>query len=68
MPFDDDNRDADFRRPPVTIRIANIATGEERARIELPELVIPHAELSPEWLAMRDAEQQRNDSGEQDGK
>jgi hypothetical protein len=63
MSFDDDNRGADFRRPPITIKFTHMATGEEFARIELPELVISHAEITPEWLAR--CEREKNDSAGQ---
>jgi hypothetical protein len=64
-PFDLDVLDADFRRPAVTIRITNMATGEKLDTIELPELTIPASEISPEWLALHDAEQAKPDELEE---
>lgn len=58
MSFDDDNRDDPivFTREATRIRIETF-DGEHIQTIELPALSIRRSEASPEWLAMRDAEQ-----------
>ena len=50
MSFDDDVRDADFRRAPLTIEITTF-DGEPVETIDVPELTIPAEDLPPRWRA-----------------
>lgn len=50
MSFDDDVRDADFRRAPMKINLTTF-DGETVETIDVSDLTIPAAELPPAWLA-----------------
>lgn len=63
MPFDDDNRGKPFQadpeyvftRPPTQIVVTG-PDGQSLPTLELPALQLTREQVSPEWLALHDAQ------------
>lgn len=67
VPYDDDLRDPDpvvFERDAATIKLTG-PNGEVAESIELPPVAKRRSEVSPAWLALHEAEQNKPATGEE---